>query len=126
VSGADEGQKPERREHQRRGRLLAVGVILIAAGVAVLVLSVMKGMGSGFGVFPGLVLVVLGGVFVLISANVDHVDVNLGDRRAGLHVSSGAESTSALPVVRAVAGSPAADGKQRRPRQCRLVKRNRV
>jgi hypothetical protein len=115
----------------RRGsRLLAVGLMLIVLGAAVLFASVMKGWGAGFGAVPGLAIVILGAVFVLISADIYHVDVTVGQKQAGLHVGSSSVeppsdvSEQLAPIVPDErTGSIARSGEQRRHRHCRLIKR---
>lgn len=122
----DTGPHHMGRHEPRRGRgLLAVGVALIAVGAAALLVSVGKGWSAGFAAVPATLVILLGGVFVLIWAGVDDVDVTLDDHRAGLHVNSpGPTSTppdvSLAPAVRDPVGL------YRRRRQCRLRRRIRA
>jgi hypothetical protein len=116
---------------QERRRLARVGTAMIALGGAVVILSVTNGALAGFGWPPGLIIILLGVIFVAMSTGVHQGEVTIGGKRIGFDlkpraVDPGPVPPAAGPETTGSALPARAGSRQRSRRRCRLIKRERV
>jgi hypothetical protein len=115
---------------EERRRLARVGTAMIALGGAVVILATTAGTLGSVGWPPGIIIVVLGVIFVAMSTGVHRGELTLGSKRAAFDLTPQAPeddlpARSSLPAAAHGAEDEQAGERLRRRRQCRLLSRSR-
>lgn len=114
-------------EERSRRRLARVGTGMIALGGAAVIVSVAKGALGGLSSPPGILIILLGVVFVAMSTGVDQGEFTVGNKRASFELKSRASEREREPdrLLAALDPPEVSAARQRRRRQC-WVKRIRA
>jgi hypothetical protein len=115
---------------EERRRLARVGTAMIALGGAVVILATTAGSFASVGWPPGIIIVVLGVIFVAMSTGVHKGELTVGSKRAAFDLTpqapeDGSPARTSLPAPTRGVEDESVGERLRRRRQCRLLSRSR-